>query len=111
MEKLLHWVMENTNGGISVSKFKWGGGYTAFSISFEVTVYKRNHQIEKEYRYCNLANEMFFDDACKKALDKLKSGYLNDMGGDIIFDKIGGRYVDGQPFAELSFGKIVVKKE
>ena len=107
MEDLLEWVMLNTNGYMSISNYKWGGNYTAYSISFHAVTYSRGMQRIKCEKYCTIGNDMDLKTACKFALDRLKSGYLSTMGGDVINDKIGGRFIDGLEFTETSFGDII----
>jgi len=63
-------------------------------------------QISDYVKYVSLGNNMDLDTACKQALIKLKDGYLNKMGGDIINGKIGARYQDGNEFAELKCGEF-----
>ena len=111
MEELLDWIMKNTNGSIVISKFRWGGLYHAYDIAFEAKTYNRKNILLYSKRYCSIACDMDLNTSAKKALDKLKSGYLNNMKGDIIKDKIGARYIDGGEFAELEFGVIVKPKK
>lgn len=107
MEELLDWVMENTYGQIIVSKYKWGGSYTAYSIKYQASIFNRCTQIISHVGNISLGNDMDLDVACKQALVKLKSGHLDKLGGDVINGKIGCRYVDGNEFTELKFGDLV----
>jgi hypothetical protein len=106
MEELLNWIMENTYGQIIVSKYKWGGRYTAYSIKFQAVIFTRGMQISDYVKYVSLGNDMDLDTACKQAFIKLNDGYLNKMGGDIINGKIGARFKDGNEFTELKFGEF-----
>ena len=104
MEELLNWIMDNTYGQIIVSKYRWGGPYTAYSIYFQAVVFTKGMQISSYVKYVSLGNDMELEIACKQALVKLKNGYLNKMGGDIINGKLGARFEDGNDFTELKYG-------
>jgi hypothetical protein len=106
MKELLDWILENTYGYCSFKKFNWGGGSIAYSIAFHTITISRGGQHKYREYYGEIVSDMDLDEACKKALDKLKKGWLDKIGGDIIDGKLGARYEDG----ELFKGQMYTKK-
>ena len=107
MEKLLDWILENSYGYVSITKFRWGGQFMGYSISFHtLTMSRGNQHMYREY-YGEIAAEMSLNDAVEKALEKLKNGWLDKIGGDLIDNKRGARYIDGNQF----IGQMYVKND